>query len=70
MPIYEYQCNTCTSIFEVIVSTSDTKNGENKNAGCTKCGSSDTRKCISAPGIKVNTGSTSTDKCQPRGGFS
>lgn len=71
MPIYEYECNKCKNVFETIMSTSDSKNGEKTNARCTQCGSTDIRKCISAlGGIKANTDSIATDKCQSRGGFS
>lgn len=65
MPIYEYECNNCKTKFETIVSISS-----KDNVACEKCGSEDTRKLISAMGIKISSTSDSISGCQPRGGFS
>lgn len=65
MPIYEYECNNCKTIFETIVSI----HSEN-DIPCEKCGSEDTRKLISAMGIKVSSKADGSAGCQPRGGFS
>lgn len=64
MPIYEYECTQCHTVFETIVSiTSD------EIIVCEKCGSKETRKLISAAsGIKLSSTSDNSS-CQSRGGF-
>jgi putative FmdB family regulatory protein len=66
MPIYEYECTQCSAKFEIIVSLTS-----NEIIQCEKCGSTETRKLISAAsGIKVSPNSDETSGCQARGGFS
>lgn len=69
MPIYEYECNKCQKVFEIIVSSSN-----RESVACEQCGSSEVRKLISATGIKVSPGShgapqSANSPCQARGGF-
>jgi putative FmdB family regulatory protein len=66
MPIYEYECKKCNTVFEIIVSSSSLE-----DVKCEKCGSSEVRKLISAAGIKVSKGDPlpSSSNCQARGGF-
>lgn len=66
MPIYEFECKKCSTVFETLVAVTG-----DEQIKCEKCGSRDVRKLISAAGIKVS--SKSGDKpagCQARGGFS
>ncbi len=64
MPIYEYECTECSTVFETLVSiTSD------EIIICEKCGSKETRKLISASGIRITSSSDNTSGCQSRGGF-
>ncbi len=68
MPIYEYQCNKCETIFETLVFSSSREKIE-----CAECGSDEVRKLISAAaGIKVSQEAPipSPSNCQARGGFS
>ena len=43
MPIYEYRCNQCGEISEILITTSF----ENENPRCTNCGSNDLNKVMS-----------------------
>lgn len=55
MPIYDYQCARCGSVFEVIIK---------KNEGvicCEKCGSRKTKRLIGMPAIQIK-----TDTASPR----
>jgi len=47
VPIYEYECAKCGTVFEVLVSR-----GENPPP-CATCGSNETRKIMAAPAIRV-----------------
>ncbi|WP_458778468.1 FmdB family zinc ribbon protein [Desulforhopalus sp. 52FAK] len=44
MPIYEYKCNDCNEVFEIL----STSAKDNKKVVCTKCGSENVTKLISA----------------------
>ncbi len=46
MPIYEFTCNKCDYAFEVLVSL-----GGEKKVTCSRCGSKDIQKLLSAFGI-------------------
>lgn len=63
MPIYEYKCEKCGTVFETIVAVRS-----NDDIVCKNCGSRETRKLMSA-GIKISQ-SGGNPGCQPRGGFS
>lgn len=63
MPIYEYECAQCGTIFETLVSITS-----EDDIVCEKCGSKDTRKLISASGIKISS-NPDNSSCQSRGGF-
>lgn len=64
MPIYEYECEHCSTTFETIVSINSTD-----DVSCKNCGSTDTRKLISASSMKVGSKSSDSTGCVPRGGF-
>jgi putative FmdB family regulatory protein len=49
MPIFEYECGNCGSVFEVIIAR-----GENRPA-CLTCGNRETRKMIAAPAVHIRT---------------
>ncbi|HLE40306.1 MAG TPA: zinc ribbon domain-containing protein [Nitrospirota bacterium] len=54
MPIYEYQCNKCSSSFEKLVF------GSNPEVLCPQCGSKETRKCMSRFGMGKSSGDASS----------
>ena len=47
MPIYEYECTNCESIFEVIIDR------DGNPPPCPSCGSGETRKIVAAPAIHI-----------------
>jgi len=49
MPIYEYKCEKCGTIFELKLKVKDLKEAEKKYK-CPKCGSSQIKKLISKVG--------------------
>lgn len=55
MPIYEYKCNQCGEISEILLKSMNAK------AVCPMCDSSDLTKLISEPGAVMAKGSSSTD---------
>lgn len=67
MPIYEYECKKCKTVFETIVSASS----RDDDVKCEKCGSDEVNKLISATAIKISTGAplSQSSNCQSRGGF-
>ncbi len=65
MPIYEYKCNTCEKVFEVITTSHLTK-----KPVCKKCGSEDVQKLLSATSFNKSANSSAAAGCAPRGGFS
>jgi len=44
MPWYEYRCESCGAVFEVIKE-------ENKSISCARCGSSDVKRLFSGPSL-------------------
>jgi putative FmdB family regulatory protein len=49
MPIFEYQCNTCNEVTEVLVL------GKEENLACKGCGSKDLTKLMSAHSTPAST---------------
>ncbi len=45
MPIYEYKCNGCGTVSEILHKSMDTK-----TVNCSKCDSTDLSKLVSVPG--------------------
>ena len=70
MPIYEYSCNECRAVFEVIT----TSNTDTTKVQCTSCHSSNVTKMISAGSFRLGSGtapkSSSSPGCGGRSGFS
>lgn len=71
MPIYDYKCSDCNTVFEVLVSTANTT----ETQVCSKCGSRKTSKTIAASGYRISSGSPSVPAgalsgCSSRPGFS
>ena len=57
MPIYEYKCQDCGTISEILV-----RNTENRRSlNCPDCNSSNMNKLVSAPGAVMSKGSPSAD---------
>lgn len=69
MPIYEYQCNECDNIFEVLTLSAKDKG----QIACNKCKSDKVEKVMSAGSFRLN-GSKQIPAASPagcgRGGFS
>jgi len=70
MPLYEYHCQNCSEEFEKIVRFSEA----DRMPPCPTCGSTDTRKKISAAASfgsgNSNGSAASGGSCGARGGFS
>lgn len=70
MPIYDYKCNNCNNIFEVLVTSS----ASTDDVVCTKCKSKNTKKTISAGSYRLNTRSSipagALSGCAAKSGFS
>ncbi len=71
MPLYEYRCQECNTLFEALVSLSR----ENKDAKrCPNCGSTNVVKLLSAAAVRTGTTggiSIMSGGCGPAGsGFS
>ncbi|KAB2891211.1 MAG: zinc ribbon domain-containing protein [Desulfobulbaceae bacterium] len=71
MPIYEYQCNECKTIFEALVTTAS----KMEPISCSTCKSNNVRKILSSSGFRQGLNSSaqsgvSGQKCNSRGGFS
>ncbi|NTV13790.1 MAG: zinc ribbon domain-containing protein [Desulfobulbaceae bacterium] len=71
MPIYEYRCDECRHLFEVLT-TPATASAE---ISCSKCGSHKVKKTISASSFRINSGGTTIPTgalsgCSTKGGFS
>jgi len=56
MPIYEYICKECKKSFETLVTSSASQ----APISCRHCGSSNTRKTISATSYRVSSASSGT----------
>jgi len=52
MPIYEYRCNDCGNLFEILTTSSKAAN----RVQCSKCHSEKVSKLISAGSIKLSQG--------------
>lgn len=68
MPIYEYKCNACNAIFELLTTSAK----EAKKVQCRKCGSENVTKLISA-GSSISGGGVSLNSaggCGGNSGFS
>ncbi len=63
MPIYEYKCQKCGTVFEKIIISKDDESG----ISCQKCGSNLIKKTISAASLKLSSHSASPI---PGGAFS
>ncbi|MHB1043481.1 MAG: FmdB family zinc ribbon protein [Eubacteriales bacterium] len=57
MPIFEYQCQTCEKVFEIL-QLPGKNNGDLK---CTACGSTNLKKLISAPFLPSSVGKPAND---------
>ncbi len=71
MPIYEFRCNECNTLFEALVNSSE----KISDVACIECNSKDIRKTISASSFKIaGSGSSipagALSGCSSRGGFS
>ncbi len=70
MPIYEYKCSDCNSIFEVL--TTSSKDAE--KVQCNKCKSEKVSKVLSAGSFRLNSApsipSCSSSGCGGKSGFS
>ncbi|MBU0480703.1 MAG: zinc ribbon domain-containing protein [Proteobacteria bacterium] len=71
MPIFEYKCNKCSKVFEVIATSSE----DSEKIECSKCGSTNVSKTISAGSYRVGSGKSSIPAgalsgCSSRSGFS
>jgi len=58
MPLYEFECLDCNSRFEKIVPVADAA----RDVTCTKCGSSNIKKVISAGSHRLGSGSALSAK--------
>jgi len=71
MPIYDYRCNNCSNLFEVLVTSS----ASTDEIICTKCKSKNIKKTISAGSYRLATRSSTTPAgafsgCSAKSGFS
>ncbi len=67
MPIYEYKCNDCDAVFELLTTTSE----DNKKVHCSKCNSDNVTKLISAgSSLSGGGGSLNSAGCSGNSGFS
>ncbi|SVB54421.1 uncharacterized protein METZ01_LOCUS207275 [marine metagenome] len=53
MPMYDYKCNKCGTLFEELVLSSTVADDQIK---CPKCGGSKSKRQLSAPFISMNSG--------------
>ncbi len=56
MPIYEFRCNVCNTLFEKIIFSS----ADREKVVCSKCGSNKVKKSISATSYRLASGGSST----------
>lgn len=70
MPIYEYKCNDCGNIFEILTTSSNVV----EKIQCSKCKSEQVDKVISAGSFRLTSGtsfpSASASGCGGKSGFS
>jgi len=73
MPIYEFRCQECNTLFEAILSSSSPE--ALAEVTCSKCGGKKVKKTISASSYRLATGSSKIPSgalsgCSSRSGFS
>jgi putative FmdB family regulatory protein len=70
MPIYEYQCGDCQTVFETLI----TSTAAGKEIVCSRCKSTNVKKIMSGSSFKRATGSAASacglSGCASRKGFS
>ncbi len=72
MPIYEYRCNKCRKLFEILVTSSQ----DSEEINCPECQSKDIIKTISASSYRLASSSGSSipagalSGCSSKSGFS
>lgn len=71
MPIYEFRCQECKTLFESLVTSCDAIS----DVSCTECGSANIKKTISASSYRLNSGSSGVPAgalsgCSSKTGFS
>ncbi len=71
MPLYEFRCQECKTLFEALVSSCN----DTSQVTCKKCGSRNIKKTISAAGFRIASTSSSTPAgalsgCSTKSGFS
>lgn len=71
MPIYEFRCQECKTLFEAIVTSCDAV----KDVTCKKCGSARVEKTISASSFRIASSGSSIPAgalsgCSSKSGFS
>jgi putative FmdB family regulatory protein len=64
MPIFEYECKSCSKKFEELVSSSNTP------VVCPQCGSAETRKLLSVFAASAGGSSIGAPSCGSGSGFS
>ena len=72
MPIYEYRCDECNNLFEVLTTTTTTSE---EASSCPRCNSRKVKKTLSGASFRINSGSSSIPSgalsgCSAKGGFS
>lgn len=71
MPMYDYRCRYCDTVFEELVTSSSVPDEE---IVCPGCGQKRAQRLLSAPLIAVNKGSSARSYgevgCHPSSGFS
>lgn len=63
VPIYEYRCEKCKHVMELLESYND----DAKEHRCQNCGSKDVRKLLSVPNVRMAGSSKPTDGSCPTG---
>lgn len=71
MPIYEYRCDECRNLFEVLTTATTTS----EEITCSQCGSRKVKKTISASSFRISSGGSAIPSgalsgCSSKGGFS
>lgn len=70
MPIYEFQCGDCQTVFETLITSAAT----DKEIVCSRCKGANVKKIMSGSSFKRTAGSVSPtcghSGCAPRKGFS
>ncbi|MDA8165831.1 MAG: zinc ribbon domain-containing protein [Desulfobacteraceae bacterium] len=72
MPIYEFRCQKCNTLFETLVSSTSPE-----EVACKQCGSKEVKKTISAASYRLSSSSSGSkipagalSGCSSRSGFS